>query len=203
MSVLVVETGVANTAAVVAALRRAGAAPVLASDPAAVARAERLVLPGVGAFAAAADRLDALGLTDVLRARIADGRPTLAICLGLQLLGVGSAESPGRPGLGAFDGVAGRFPSGDLRCPHLGWSPVAGGDLVRPGAAWFAHSYRFEEAPGGWIPSWADHGGRFVAALQRGAVLACQFHPELSGPWGGDLIGRWLNVEGASCRFVA
>ncbi len=193
MNVAVLSTGVANTATVLAALRRAGAAPVLVDTPRAVTDANRLVVPGVGAFAAALDRLELLGLVHALRDRVAAGRPTLGICLGLHLFASGSEESPGRQGLGVLEGVASRFAEDDrLRCPHLGWNTVDGGELVQPGAAWFAHSYRLTDVPDGWIPSLTDHGGPFVAALQRGDVLLCQFHPELSGAWGQALLQRWM-----------
>jgi imidazole glycerol phosphate synthase glutamine amidotransferase subunit len=194
VNVAVLSTGVANTAAVLTALRRAGATPILVDEPQSITEAERLVVPGVGAFGAAMTRLEDLGLVDVLCERIAAGRPTLGICLGLQILAASSEETPGRAGLGVFPIEVSRFPPDSrLRCPHLGWNEVDGGALVRPGAAWFAHSYRLAVAPEGWTASWTDHGDRFVAALQRGAVLACQFHPELSGSWGRALLRRWLD----------
>lgn len=195
-AVLVVRTGTANLASVRAGLARAGAASELTGDPAAVRSADRVVLPGVGAFGAAAAALAADGLDEALRERVAAGRPTLAVCLGQQLLAEGSGESPGVPGLGAFPGTVERFPAG-VRIPQLGWNFVAPGPGCRwltPGYAWFANSYRLTVAPAGWKAAWAEHGTRFVAALERDGVLACQFHPELSGPWGQDLLRRWLET---------
>ncbi|MCP4246745.1 MAG: imidazole glycerol phosphate synthase subunit HisH, partial [bacterium] len=97
-----------------------------------------------------------------------------------------------------------RFGAG-VRVPQLGWNrvePTPGCVLSQPGYAYFANSYRLVECPTGWRAAYADHGGRFVAALERGPLLACQFHPELSGSWGIALLGRWLEAgvrEAAPC----
>ncbi|MDF1563695.1 MAG: imidazole glycerol phosphate synthase subunit HisH [Deltaproteobacteria bacterium] len=182
---LVLPTGLANTASVCAALRRAGATPEICDDPGRLAAAERLVLPGVGTFGAAMARLEELGVVELLRERLRAGRPTLGICLGLQLLAEGSEESPGVEGLGLLPLEVGGFPAG-LRSPQMGWNAVGEGE------AYFANSYRLAEVPAGWEVAWAWHGGPFVAALERGAVLACQFHPELSGAFGQGLLERWL-----------
>jgi len=194
--VAVVRTGAANLASVVAALERSGRAPRLVEDAAAVEAAERLVLPGVGAFGAVMARLEELGLVRALSGRIARGRPTLAICLGLQVLAAGSDESPGVAGLGVVPGRVTRLPQ-DVVVPQLGWNRVETDPecrLLVDGAAYFANSYKLDAAPDGWGAAWSDHGGRFVAALERGAVLACQFHPELSGAWGAALLERWLEA---------
>jgi len=204
VNVLVVETGTANTASVLAGLRRAGGDPtVLGSSDVdraqvggIVARADRVVLPGVGAFAAARASLDAQGVVDALRERILAGRPTLAICLGLQLFAEASEESPGAVGLGVFGTTVRRF-TGPVRVPQLGWNDVVAGEgcrLLTDGCAYFANSYRLDAVPAGWSGATSDHGGSFVAAVERGAVLACQFHPELSGAWGQALLRRWLEA---------
>lgn len=191
--VCIVETGTANVASVVAAFERLDARPRLTKDLAEIAAADRLVLPGVGSFASAAERLDALRLREVLRERIDAGRPTLGICLGMQLFCDASEESPEATGLGVVPATVTRFPTG-LRVPQVGWNrvePVAS-DLLEPGFAYFVHSYRLEQMPDGWNGAVTDYGGRFVSALERGAVLACQFHPEVSGAYGEALLGRWL-----------
>ncbi len=192
--VVIVRTGTANLASVVAALSRAGANPRVADDPAVVASAARVVLPGVGAFAAAMEHLDQRGLVAPLAERIRGGRPTLAICLGLQLLAEGSDESPGTPGLGLIAGRASRF--GDsVRVPQLGWNrvdPLPGARLLAPGFAYFANSYCLRALPPGWTGANSRYDVPFVSAIERGAVVGCQFHPELSGTWGASLIRRWL-----------
>lgn len=196
--VVMIRTGTANLASVAAALGRAGCAVRVSEDPAEAARAPRLVLPGVGAFGPVAARLDELGLRGPLSARIAARRPTLAICLGLQLLAAASEESPGARGLGVLEATATAFADG-LRVPHLGWNRVEAGDgcsLLEDGDAYFANSFKLDAVPEGWRGATAEHGGPFVAALERGPVLACQFHPELSGPWGQALIERWLAAAG-------
>lgn len=201
--VRVVRTGTANLASVLAAFGRLGADCVLTEDPAEVVAAERVVLPGVGAFAAAMEALRARGLDEALRARIGAGRPTLGICLGLQLWFEGSEESPGVAGLGVLPGVIRRFRDAPgLRVPQLGWNAVVpdpGCALLRPGHACFANSYRAEAVPPGWHAARTDHGGPFVSAFERGALLACQFHPELSGAWGHALLERWLSAEASPC----
>jgi imidazole glycerol phosphate synthase glutamine amidotransferase subunit len=199
--VVVVRTGTANLASVLAALHRAGAKPVLSHDPAVVRDATHAVLPGVGAFAAAMDGLRADGLVDVLADRIAARRATLAICLGLQLFGEGSEESPHAAGLAVLPFRARLF-RGDQRVPHLGWNHVEPDpecELLSPGHAYFAHSYFVADAPAEWCAGRTEYGERFVAALERGPVLACQFHPELSGAWGLDLLRRWIARGGESC----
>jgi imidazole glycerol phosphate synthase glutamine amidotransferase subunit len=191
--VVVIPTGTANTASVIAAFKRLDAEPILAADPKAVEEADRVVLPGVGAFASAISRIDQLGMREVLTARIKEGRPTLAICLGMQLLCTSSEESPESKGLGIVPGTVTRF-APDLRVPQLGWNMVqpAGATSLDAGWAYFANSYKVPGFPEGWSGATTDYGGSFVSAMERGAILACQFHPELSGAWGSSLLRRWL-----------
>jgi glutamine amidotransferase len=200
--VVIVQTGVANIASVRVSFERLGARVTLTRDPDLVARAPHVMLPGVGAFGAGVAALGGPheGLGAALVGRFEAGQPTMAICLGLQLLARTSDETPEVTGLGVFGDVhVERFDEAAVKVPQLGWNRVEvapGAALLRDGHAYFANSYMLRDAPAGWTPAWADHGGRFVAALERGPHLACQFHPELSGPWGQTLIGRWLGLPG-------
>ena len=201
-NVLIVRTGIANLASVLAGLKRAGAEPWLSEDPAAVENAARVVLPGVGAFGAGMEQLRRSGLVEVLRERLRARRPTLAVCLGLQLLFAASEESPGIEGLAVFPDTIRRF-SPSVRVPQLGWNkvlPQAGCSLLEGGYAYFANSFRAETIPQGWQGAFAEHGTRFVAALESGSVLCCQFHPELSGNWGAALLKRWLSKTSETQR---
>jgi imidazole glycerol phosphate synthase glutamine amidotransferase subunit len=199
--VTLVPTGTANTASVIAAFTRLGASVEEAASADQVSSAPGVVLPGVGAFGAAMSRLDTLGLSTALRERVDAGRATLAVCAGMQLLGQDSEESPGASGLAVLDESVSRFGDG-VSVPQMGWNSVeaaAGSRFVESGWAYFANSYRIENGPSGWMASLSDHGGPFVAALEKGDVLACQFHPELSGDWGASLLARWLeSVEDAA-----
>lgn len=216
----VVRTSTANLASVQTALQRLGCEVRFTDDPRAVLRARRLVLPGVGAFAAAQKAVSARGLEDALRRRIERRHPTLAVCLGMQLMAQGSEEAPGVPGLGVLNGVARCFPAGQ-RVPQMGWNrvtPAPDCRIVPHGFACFANSYRLgadewmaaSEATAGaddhrggravggrdrdeWLPAWSEYGGRFLAAVESGAVVGCQFHPELSGAYGRALLSRWLD----------
>jgi glutamine amidotransferase len=197
--VVIVPTGTANIASVNAAFRRLGAEPKSAESPDDVKDADYLVLPGVGAFGAAMERIDEQGLRETLTDRIEDGRPTLAICLGMQLLGEKSEESPHVSGLGVVPEVVTRLPRG-LTVPQLGWNLVAPDPTSRflePGWAYFANSYRLATVPDGWIGARTQYGGVFASAIERGDVLACQFHPELSGAWGAEVLRRWLDGTGS------
>jgi imidazole glycerol-phosphate synthase subunit HisH len=192
VTVTVVPTGAANLASVRAAFERLGAAVVLADEPAAIRDAERVVLPGVGAFGPAAARLRATGAAEAVVERVAAGRPTLAVCLGMQLLFEASDEAPGQPGLGCLPGRVERLP-GPLRVPQMGWNRVSTtGGLVEDGHAYFANSFAATKCADGWSASFFEHAGPRLAAVERGAVLASQFHPELSGEFGQRLLERWL-----------
>jgi imidazole glycerol-phosphate synthase subunit HisH len=193
--VVVLPTGTANLASVLAALRRLGAAPRIAEDADAVRDAERVVLPGVGTFGAAMAGLRRAGLDAVIAMRMRAGRPTLAMCVGLQILFESSEESPGIDGIAVLRGTVGKFPE-TVRVPQFGWNrvePEPGCRYLQAGYAYFANSYRVTEARGCKVAR-TEHGERFVAALERDQVLACQFHPELSGRYGHELIGRWLEA---------
>jgi imidazole glycerol phosphate synthase glutamine amidotransferase subunit len=197
--VLVVRTGTANLASVLAGLRRIGAAPRLTDDAGEVRTAPHVVLPGVGAFGAAMGQLRRQQLDGALRERLYADRPTLCVCVGLQLLCTASEESPDAEGLGVISARVTRF-TGDVRIPQLGWNtvtPTHKGGLLEAGYAYFANSYKLDEVPAGWHGATAEHGQPFVAALARGNVLACQFHPELSGAFGLALARRWLAQTGA------
>jgi imidazole glycerol-phosphate synthase subunit HisH len=195
-TVTIIRTGIANTASLAASFARLGLSVNITEDQQEIEGAELLVLPGVGSFGAGAAKLDALGLREVLIDRIGGERPLLAVCLGMQLLAETSEETPGARGLGVIKARAARFPSG-IRVPQMGWNDVEAvpnANLLRCGCAYFANSYRLIESPEGWTSATAEYGGRFIAAMERGATLACQFHPELSGPWGLELLARWAGV---------
>ena len=192
--VAVIDSGVANLASISDAISSLGCEVATTGRPEEVDRADYVVLPGVGHFEAGLRELRRRGLDRaVLRATEA-GRPLLAICLGLQMLCDGSAESPGTPGLGVVPGSCRALPE-SVRLPHLGWNGVAAAEgcrVLTSGAAAFANSFALLAAPAGWNVAWSRHGKRFVAALERGRTVACQFHPELSGTFGLDLLQRWL-----------
>ena len=194
VEVVVCRTGTANLASVFAGLRRAGGAPRMAETVADIEGAGHVMLPGVGSFGAAMATLEESGMVAPLRARFAAGRPTIAICVGLQLLCRTSEESPGAEGLGVIDADIGRFPA-SVRVPQFGWNRLTANTdcrLIESGYAYFANSYRLAERPTGWAVAIADHGGTFIAAMEKGPLLACQFHPELSGAFGRNLLARWI-----------
>ena len=156
------------------------------------------MLPGVGAFSAAADSLDQMGLREPIADRIHADKPMLCICLGMQLLAESSEEAPGITGLGVIPSCIKRF-SDKVKVPQLGWNeviPTSNGPFAT-GEAYFANSFRLTERPDGWGCAETDYGGTFISSVWRGRLLACQFHPELSGTWGQQLLSNW--IEGRTC----
>lgn len=195
---VVAATGTANLASVWAVLERLGAKPTLAESADDVRAARRVVLPGVGTYRAAMRRLAEDGLVDALRSHAQARRPTLAVCLGFQLLFESSEESPGVAGLGVWPHAVRALPDA-VRRPHLGWNEVAptpGCRWLTPGEAYFAHS--FWAAPVADLPRRGEttYASTFVAAVEDEGILATQFHPELSGPWGLELLRSWLESTG-------
>ncbi len=194
---VIVNTGIANTASVAAALTRLNVTSIISKDPQTIDSASLLVLPGVGTFAAGIQTLQQNSLQPIITQRIADDRPTLLICLGLQLLAASSDESPLAQGLDIIHAHVNRFPN-TVRVPQFGWNSIStdpASSLLKPGDAYFANSFRLTKQPPGWHAAWADHGGPFIAALHRSRILACQFHPELSGNFGSALLQRWLSLS--------
>src|SRR5438128_8876272 len=193
--VVIVDSGVANLASIASAFRRLGANVVVTGIEGVVQDAPHVMLTGVGESGAGLGALRARRLDQAVTQAAARGTPLLGVCLGMQMLCEASEEAPGVPGLGVIPGICRCLPS-DVRVPHLGWNAVtaAGEGLVATGVAAFANSYALREAPAGWVPAWTTHGVRFVAALEKigERLLACQFHPELSGAYGAALLERWL-----------
>lgn len=191
-SVSIINTGVANIASIQSAFAKLGYETSFVGSTQEVTEAKAVVLPGVGAFEAGMSALNLLGITEPLRERILAGKPTLAVCLGMQLLCESSEESPGIDGLGVVKGTVKRFSPG-IRTPHFGWNTVAGSEYFGSGYAYFANSFRLGEDPGdGWETATCEHGEPFIAAIRRGSVVGCQFHPEISGDFGFSILKKWL-----------
>jgi imidazole glycerol phosphate synthase glutamine amidotransferase subunit len=190
----VIPTGTANLASVLAGLRRAHATPFLIAKPEDITTTAYVMLPGVGAFGAAIKELLDKQMLEPLRERIQQHKPTMGICLGLQLFCKTSDESPGIGGLGILPYHIEAFAE-PLRVPQFGWSLVSPSEestFFEEGYAYFANSYCLRDIPPGWDVALSDYGGPYVAAMRQGPLVACQFHPELSSQWGQTLMQNWL-----------
>jgi glutamine amidotransferase len=186
---VLVDYGAGNLRSVTSALARAGVAATVTADSTAVQETRLAVIAGVGNAESAARRLEAGGLADVLRERVAAGRPVLGICLGMQLLFEESDE--GGRGLGVLRGPVKRLRA--ERVPHMGWNTlrVTAPSVLLDGLdgadVYFAHSFACEPADGVAVAE-VDHEGVVVAAVERGAVAGVQFHPERSAAPGAYIL---------------
>jgi glutamine amidotransferase len=200
--VVVLDYGSGNLRSAERALTRVGARVTVTADLTAAAEADGLVVPGVGAYAACMAGIDAIGAGPVVRGRAAAGRPVLGICVGMQVLfDAGDEHGTVTRGIGVLPGEVRRLAAPIL--PHMGWNtvtPAAGSGLfagLDEGTRfYFVHSYAAvaTEALADAEVTTATHGEPFVAAVERGAVAATQFHPEKSGDAGAELLRNWLDT---------
>ena len=196
-TVALIDYGAGNLHSVHNALKAAGATSIaVTADPQAVRRADRIVLPGVGAFAACAGALAAIpGMRDALEEAVRrEAKPFLGICVGMQLMADRGEEHQGHDGLGWITGrVTALAPSDPaLKVPHMGWNDVVPAQphpLIVPGEAYFLHSFAFEGAD---VLATTDHGGPVTAAIGRDTMIGVQFHPEKSQRYGLDFLTRFL-----------
>lgn len=197
--IAVVDYGAGNLRSVARALAVAGADAVeVTADPERIGAADRIVLPGVGAFAQCITALRgaagiAPALADAVQRR---GVPFLGVCVGMQLLATEGHEHGVHQGLGWLPGTVTRLTpdNPDLKIPHMGWNNVtaAEGSDTPEGFAYFVHSYRFDPDDAGDIRAVSDHGGRFPAIVRRGNITGVQFHPEKSQGYGLAFLQQWL-----------
>ncbi|HUT76367.1 MAG TPA: imidazole glycerol phosphate synthase subunit HisH [Polyangia bacterium] len=198
----VLDYGMGNVRSVLNALAFLGATGKLVADAASAGEAERLILPGVGAFGAGMRRLDERGLAEALPGLVADGRPLLGVCLGMQLLADGSSEHGEHAGLGLIPGRVDRLEVAPLRIPHVGWNQIAIRrrsklleGLPEDPTFYFVHSYEFCPAEQQTITATTDYGRDVTAVVEDGAVLGAQFHPEKSQADGLQLLRNFLELE--------
>jgi glutamine amidotransferase len=200
MPVTVIDYKAGNLTSVLKALHHLGAElEITDGDLSVVERAERIVLPGVGHFAATR-RLDETGLTPAIRAAIARGVPFLGICVGMQWLYSGSTEAPERPGLAHFDDHCTRFPESSQKIPHVGWNTLnARGDSrllagIEPGEfVYFTHSYKAPITRD--TAAVTEYIEPFASAVECGNVMGVQFHPELSAATGLAILKNFLEIN--------
>jgi glutamine amidotransferase len=198
--IALVDYGAGNLKSVENALRAAGAEHVdVTSDPATVRTADRIVLPGVGAFAACMAALSAVpGMIEAMQeTAVAGARPFLGICVGMQLLATEGEEHGVHPGLGWIGGTVRLLAPANpaLKVPQLGWNDVVPDrphSLIAPGEAYFLHSYAFDVANPAEHLAATDHGGPITAAVGRDNIVGVQFHPEKSQAYGLAFLSRFL-----------
>lgn len=202
--IAVVDYGVGNLFSLCSSLNAIGASTVVTADEAAIRKADKIILPGVGAFGDAADKLRALGLDELLREQAAAGREILGICLGMQLLFESSEEYSVHEGLGLLKGrvvnMEGRLPA-ELKIPHIGWNTlhfqrrhrllqgIREGDCV-----YFVHSFYAQDCEDSLIAT-AEYGREIAAIVGKDNVMGCQFHPEKSGNVGLAILRAFCGGE--------
>ena len=200
MTIALIDYGAGNLRSVENALRAEGGDPTVTADPELVRTADRIVLPGVGAFAACMGGLEAIpGMIEALReAVLTRAAPFLGVCVGMQLLADAGHEYGSTPGLGWIGGDVRLIEPTDsaIKVPHMGWNDVAPATahpLIVPGEAYFLHSYAFDVADPAHILATTTHGATLIAAVGRDNIVGAQFHPEKSQAYGLAFLARFLD----------
>jgi len=198
----IIDYDAGNLRSVEKALQALGEETVITRDRDRILAADRVILPGVGAFGDAMEKLQQYGLDGIIRQVVQKGTPLLGICLGLQLLFEESEESRGVPGLGILKGKIRRIPdTPGLKIPHMGWNSLT----IRPGTrlfsglgeepyVYFIHSYYLEAADPEIVAARTDYGVEIHAAVEKDNVFACQFHPEKSSDTGLQILKNFISL---------
>ena len=205
--IAILDYGMGNLRSVEKALEHVGASAAITNDHARAREADGLILPGVGAFPKAMERIRELGLDELVRERLAGGVPTLGICLGLQLLFESSTELGGAGGLELVEGRVDRLAAGDLKLPQIGWnavtwtssSPLVEG-LPNPCPMYHVHTYAVRSND---VLGTATYGEEFVTAVERPPLYGVQFHPEKSGAHGLRLLENFTRICAGALRRAA
>jgi len=196
--IAILDYGSGNLRSAERAFATAGKDVVVTSDRSIALEAEGLVVPGVGAFAACMNGLNAIDGASIVRERLAKERPTLGICIGMQIMfseGTEHSETGMHNGIGVWDGIVSQLDAPIL--PHMGWNTVESDSAstlfkgLESESFYFVHSYAAKNAVGK-SQAWSTHGEKFLAAVEDGYVSATQFHPEKSGAAGLALIKNWV-----------
>ncbi|WP_298463876.1 imidazole glycerol phosphate synthase subunit HisH [uncultured Mitsuokella sp.] len=203
--IAVIDYGVGNLFSVEKAFAALGADVRVTSDEAVIRAADKIVLPGVGAFGDCMKNLEASGLIPVLLDCVAAGKPLLGICVGLQILFDGSEESPGVRGLGLIPGLVKKIQAPGLKVPHMGWNSLAIREprqkadlfagLGEKPYVYFVHSYHAVPEDPAVITSVTEYGEQLTASVAKGNVQATQFHPEKSGDVGLHILKNFIEAE--------
>lgn len=200
--IAVIDYDAGNLKSVEKALTALGEKPAVSRDKDVILSADKVILPGVGSFGDAMEKLHQYGLVEVIRKVAASGTPFLGICLGLQLLFDSSEESSGVPGLGLLPGKIVKFPDRPgFKVPHMGWNSLS----IRPGArlyqglesgayVYFVHSFYLEAEREADVAAFAEYGVPFHASVERGNLFGCQFHPEKSGDTGLAILKNFIEL---------
>ena len=202
MKIAIIDYGMGNLHSAAKALEKVGAQVTVTRDPELVRQADKVILPGVGAFGDCMKNLNERGLAPVIHEVIAAGKPFLGICVGLQMLFEGSEEDPGVAGLGIFKGMVRKIAAPGLKIPHMGWNNLeyrTSSSLFQglPPAAYvyFVHSYHAVPTDESCITAVSDYGGQVTAAVGRGLVQAVQFHPEKSSAVGLKILANFKEMS--------
>lgn len=193
--IAIIDYEMGNLGSVAKALTYLGQRAEVTSDPDVIFRADRVILPGVGAMSYALEQLEKKGLDEAIRQYLLTDRPFLGICLGMQLMFESSEEGDAR-GLGILPGTVRRFqPQPGLKIPHMGWNQLQDSRLsILPDGThfYFVHSYYCDPADPALVAARCTHGVPFAAAVQKDNILLTQFHPEKSGDSGLKLLSGWV-----------
>ncbi|MCR4655598.1 MAG: imidazole glycerol phosphate synthase subunit HisH [Lachnospiraceae bacterium] len=200
--IAVIDYDAGNIKSVEKAVEKLGGKPILTRSPEEIMNADKVILPGVGAFGDAMERLETYGLVPVIRKVCNESIPFLGICLGLQLLFEDSEESAGVKGLGVLRGHIRRIPLGEYKkIPHIGWNSLElkeDGRLfkgISPGAyVYFVHSYYLDAGDKSIVKATTEYNVTIDASVEKGNIFACQFHPEKSGEVGLKILQNFLEL---------